>query len=70
MVANDLKELVAPHESEPATDDVLPRTSEAAPQAHQIERGTAGTTAKRDQPEETAEAPFTQFSAQAGSNVP
>ncbi|MFF8524584.1 hypothetical protein ACF05X_20965 [Streptomyces werraensis] len=42
MVANDLKELVALHESEPATDDVLPRTSEAAPQAHQIERGTAG----------------------------
>ncbi|MFI8220441.1 hypothetical protein [Streptomyces sp. NPDC085932] len=30
MVANDLKELVALYESEPATDDVLPRTSEAA----------------------------------------
>ncbi|WP_143652303.1 hypothetical protein [Streptomyces sp. 13-12-16] len=42
MAANDLKELVALHESESATDDVLPRTSEAAPQAHRIERGTSG----------------------------
>jgi hypothetical protein len=30
------------HASEPATHDVLPRVSEPGPQAHQNERGTAG----------------------------